>query len=123
MPENPRCGYRTIIMNKRRGSLSLNLLLQSLSNNRRGMKTLKPKSSLVKLSAGSLTRVYASPEFWQCLGLTRDNSDGTHAQIVAGCTSTPQDFANVVDGMLGLRSLNDFFSAGGKLLPAPSQAA
>lgn len=77
-------------------------------------------SSILDFDAKAMKSVYQSHEFMLYVNSGRDNSDGTHKEIVEACTSNRKNISSVMDAALGIDSLEDFITAGGKFLPPVS---
>ncbi len=73
------------------------------------------------VSSSSLAIIYNSAGFTTYINSTRDNSDGTHAEIVARNPLNSICYSDIFDRIAGIGSLADFLANGGKLKPAPSQ--
>lgn len=83
----------------------------------------KPRLHSLRMDSASLLGIRESVGFQSYIHTNRNNSDGTHAQIVARGVSVPAAYDKLFNRLFGIESFESFCAQGGELMPSPSQAA
>lgn len=68
------------------------------------------------INGASLSCVIDTPSFASYVRTKRTNGDGTHLQIINGCTATDDSYQDMLDHLFGIENLSDIIASGGRLV-------